>query len=83
MVSTLKLQIKIKMKANVWKRDAAITFPAIYVLSRQMRGKLNLSHATLYEVKVEMKVRVKDKVKVEVRKRDATVTFPGSCVFYA
>ena len=64
-------------------RGGAITFPAIYVFSGQMKVKLNLSHVTVYKVKVEMKVRVKVKVKVEVRKRDVAITFPGICVFYA
>ena len=63
---------------NVWKRDGAASFPAIYVFSGEFT--LNLSDVTMYKVKVEMKVRVKVKMKVEVRKRNAAVTFPGICV---
>ena len=78
----MKVKVKVNvMKVNVWKRDGAITFPAIYVFSGEFT--LNLSDVTMYKVKVEMKVRVKVKMKVEVRKRNAAVTFPGICVFYA
>ena len=76
-----KVDMKVRLQVKVWKRDGAITFPAIYVFSGEFT--LNLSDVTLYKVKVEMKVRVKVKMKVEVRKRNAAVTFPGICVFYA